>query len=317
MKCPECGFEQKPREVCSVCGLVLSDYLAKKALQRDRPEPTEEQVKRGQMVSIRRGHKLIRNVNTRDLPEKIQRGEVYSSDEISQDEKKWIIAGKHPQLKTLFAQPTETEVTEEPKTPVKEILKDPDIEVHDPEKKARLKRLAKRRESGKLSDEEYTQQRNKILKKALDEQREQATTGEKRATITGGLGVLMLSIGVYLPIYKVRLVPDLVLYNKSLTETAVIFALTIFAMVDMARNNFRWARSIGLVIMVALFTIYYMQHQEIAQVISGKQETLVGGIYDGFEKTGAEKIKLAWGWAVLGLGALMVHLSGWQRGKVD
>lgn len=196
-------------------------------------------------------------------------------------------------------------------------LKDPDIDVHDPEKKARLKRLAKRHESGKISDENYTKERNKILKKAMDEQRQQATSSEKLATITGGLGVLMLSIGVYLPIYKVRLLPDLILYNKSLTETAVILALTIFAMFDMARNNFRWARSIGFVIMVALFTIYYMQHQEIAQVLSGEQETLVGGVYDGFEKAGVEKIKLTWGWAVLGLGAFMAHLSGWLRGKVE
>ncbi|QPJ61080.1 MAG: hypothetical protein G3M70_03910 [Candidatus Nitronauta litoralis] len=314
MKCPECGFEQKPREVCSVCGLVLSDYLAKKALERDRPEPTAEQVKRGQMVSIRRGHKVIRNVNTRDLPEKIQRGEIYSSDEISQDEKKWIHAGKHPQLKALFEKPPEVE---ESKTSAKEKPKDPDIEVHDPEKKARLKRLAKKHASGKLSDEDYTQQRNKILKKAMDEQRKQADTGEKRATLAGGLGVLMISIAIYLPIYKVRLVPDIILYSKSIMATGAIIFLTLFAMFDMARNNFRWSRSIGLVIASSLFAIHYMQSQEIAQVLSGKQETIVGGIFNGFDKVGVEKIKPAWGWAVFAGGAFLVHLSGWLRGRVD
>ncbi len=312
MKCPECGFEQKPREVCSVCGLVLSDYLAKKAMQRDRPEPTAEQIKRGQMVSIRRGHKIIRNVNTRDLPEKIKRGEVYSSDEISSDEQKWVLAGKHPQLKTLF-QKSEEPVESSP--PENKKQKEPQIEVRDPQKKAKLKRLTKRHESGKMSDEDYTKERNKILKKAMDEQREQATGQATRATLVGGLGVLMLSIGIYLPIYSVRLVPDTTLYDKSIIQLAIMVSLVILTMLDMARNDFRWARATGVVIAGTLFTIFYMQNQEIAEVLSGKQEAIVGGLFDGFDKVGVEKIKPAWGWIVLSLGALMVHLSGWLRSK--
>lgn len=310
MKCPECQFEQKPSEVCVECGLVLSEYLSKKAMQRERPEPTAEQVKRGQMVSIRRGHKIIRNVNTRDLPEKIRLGEIYKSDEISQDETKWLLAGMHPQLKPHFERADNPALE-------KEKPKAPEIVVRDPQKKRKLERLEKRHASGKVSEEEYVAERNKILKKAMDEQHKQAGTQEKRATMVGGLGVLMLTLGLYLPIYKVRLVPDTNLYEKSLIEMMVVAFLTLFALFDMARNDFRWARMMGVVIGGTLIAIFFMQSQEIAAVLSGKQEELVGGVFDGFNKIGVEKIKPAWGWAVLGFGAFFVHLSGWLRGKVE
>lgn len=306
MKCPKCGAEQKPTEVCVECGLVLAKYLAEKALKRERPEPTAEQVKRGKMVSIRRGLKIIRNVNTRDLPEKIQRGELYQSDEISSDEEKWVLAGMHPQLKPLF---------ENPDGAGGEPPEEKEVEVRDPKLARKLARIEKQVSKGKLAQADFDKEKSAILAKAEIDLQQTRATGEKRATLAGGLGVLMLTAGIYLPIYKIRLVPDTSLYDKSLIECGVVAVLTALALFTMAKLDFRFVRTVGLLIGGALFGIFYRQYAVLQQVKKGMLKEVPSGIFEGFDVIGVSNLEHAWGWWVFAAGAFLIFLSGFLRGR--
>ncbi len=301
MKCPQCGVEQKPSEVCRQCGLVLAKYLAEKALKRERPEPTTRQVQRGKMVSIRRGLKIIRNVNTRDLPEKIRRGELFQNDEISADEEKWLLAGMHPQLKPLFNTAGETaEEAPEKQEPL----------VRDPALSKKLERLEKKYEKGKIEQEAYQKEKGEILAEAVKQNETAQAVGEKRATAVGGIGVLMLILGVYLPIYKIRLVPNTSLYDKSLIETGIVVTLAFVTLFLMGKANFRFVRTAAIVTGAVLFGIFYRQYAVLKQVASGALKEVPSGIFAGFNDIGVSNLHHAWGWWVFVGGTFLIFLSG-------
>lgn len=306
MKCPKCGVEQKPTEVCVECGLVLAKYLAERALQRERPEPTAEQVKRGKMVSIRRGLKVTRNINTRDLPDKIRRGELYQSDEISADEQKWVLAGTHPQLKRYFEKPVESEG---------EQRANEEVTVRDPKQAKKLERLEKQFSKGKIAEAQYKEEKREILLKALDDQRQAHAAGEKRATLVGGAGVLMLALGIYLPIYKVRLVPDTSLYDKNVIEAGVVAGLTLLALFTMAKLDFRFVRTVAVVIGGVLYGIFYRQYAVLQQVKTGALNEVPSGVFEGFNDIGVSNLSHAWGWWVFATGTFFIFMSGFLRGK--
>ncbi len=302
MQCPKCGFEQSTTDTCVKCGVIVAKFLARNQTAQAVAEPASAS---DQTVTLRRGQKLIRNVRTKDLPDKIRAGEVFSSDELSQDEKKWVLLGMHPQLQPIFQQ---REIDQFAPA-------DPDEEIRDPGQLEKLKRLNARYKNGKISRDEFEASRQAIIQKARKHNQAEAKKKVDRATLLGGIGAISLLLGLFLPLYKIPTLSGLNFLDKSYVESGILVILAFAALHDMSKGGFSMMKWLGFATLGFLIVTFFVFYIQLFRVKAGVEEELQTDFLNGLNQTGAGNVEFSWGWAVLALGAFLILVAGFVHSK--
>ncbi len=115
--------------------------------------------------------------------------------------------------------------------------------------------------------------------------------------ITGFAGAAVLAIGVFVPLVSMPIVGSLTYFNNGSGDGVLVLSLAAISVLLIVVKRYRglWLTGLGS---LALIAYSFMR---MSRALASLERELVGNPFRGLAN-----IQMQWGWAMLGIGALLL-----------
>jgi len=136
-------------------------------------------------------------------------------------------------------------------------------------------------------------------------------------SLLGVLGSALLILGVFLPIMSIPIVGDLDYFHNGRTDAAMIIVLALLSMILGLAKRFKALWVTGLASLGVLAFNFIHLRTMISQARSAAGSELPGNYLATLSAATIERIQMAWGWAVLVIGGIVVIVAAAMKDKAQ
>lgn len=124
------------------------------------------------------------------------------------------------------------------------------------------------------------------------------------------IGAALLIFGVFLPLFSVPLFGSVTYFENSRGAAFVLIAIALAAAALAGTGRTRYAAFAGLAALGVMIGTFLRARARLEEMREGLGGGFRGDLLRAIADRAAESVQPQWGWAVLGLGALMLIVAG-------
>lgn len=128
----------------------------------------------------------------------------------------------------------------------------------------------------------------------------------------GFTGAAIAFVGVFMPFVRLPFLGSLNYFQNGKGDGTIIILLAAFALWALATQRYKGVMISGFGMIGMLAISFYSFQSKLSQIRSDMARDLAGNPFAGLASAAINSIQLEFGWAIIGIGAIMLVFSGFS-----